>query len=124
MWLIAFVISLIVASLSYFLINDSQVLRILLTVSLGSVFFAVIVFNSVVLVIFGRSSISIYSVLAVIIFELAAIPFVSTDVWYCSLGFLVGSFVGFLISFTYTIRLFANYEYNMFGYLLKLKTDS
>jgi uncharacterized membrane protein len=40
-------------------------------------------------------------------------------VWYCALGFLVGSFIGFLISFLSTIRLFSNYEYNMFGFLLK-----
>ena len=119
MWLIAFVISAIVASLSYFLINDFQVLRILLTISLGSVFFVVIIFNSVVLVIFGKYSISIYAVLAVIIFELAAIPFVSADVWYCSLGFLIGSFTGFLISFLPINRLFSSYEYNMFSLLIK-----
>ena len=123
MWFIAFGISAIVVSLSYFLINDFQILRILLTVSLGSVFFVVIIFNSVVLVIFGKSRISTFAVIAVILFELAAIPFVSADVWYCSLGFLVGSFIGFLISFIFTIRLFSNYEYNMFSYLLKLTTD-
>jgi uncharacterized membrane protein len=119
MLLITLVLTYIVASLSLFLINDSQVLRILLTVSLGSVFFVVIIFNSAVLVIFGKSSTSTYAVLTVIIFELAAIPFVFVDVWYCALGFAIGSFTGFLISFLPTVRLFSNYEYNMFSILVK-----
>ena len=109
----------IVASLVFFFIKDPEVLRILLTYSMGCIFFVVIIFNSTVLVIFGKSTISTYAVLAVIILELATIPLVSINVWYCALGFLVGSFIGFLISFLSTIRLFSNYEYNMFGFLLK-----
>jgi uncharacterized membrane protein len=119
MLLITLVLTYIVASLSLFLINDFQVLRILLTISVGSVFFVVIIFNSAVLVIFGKYSTSTYAMLAVIIFELAAIPFVFVDVWYCALGFAIGSFTGFLISFLPTVHLFSNYEYNMFSMLVK-----
>jgi len=119
MLLITVGLIVIVTSLVLFLINDPQVLRILLTYSIGCIFFVVIIFNSSVLVIFGKSSISTYAVLAVIIGELATIPLVSINVWYCSLGFLIGSFTGFLISLLSTIRLFSNYEYNMFGFLLK-----
>jgi uncharacterized membrane protein len=119
MLFITFGLCVVVASLSYVLINDFQVLRILLTVSLGSIFFVLIIFNSAVLVIFGKYSTSTYSVLVVIIFELLTIPFVSINVWYCSLGFLIGSFTGYLISSLPINRLFANYEYNMFALLLK-----
>jgi uncharacterized membrane protein len=109
----------IVAALTFFLTYDFQVLRILLTVSLGSVFFVLIIFNSTVLVIFGKSSVSAYSVMMVIIFELLTIPFVSVNVWFCALGFLTGSFIGFLISSLSINRLFSNYEYNIFSLLLK-----
>jgi len=121
--LITLGLTAVVVLLTYIFINDSQVMRVLLTVSSGSMFFVLIIFNSGVLAIFGKTSTSTYSVLMVIIFELMTIPFVSVNVWYCALGFLAGSFTGFLMSFSPINRLFSNYEYNMFALLLKPKNS-
>jgi hypothetical protein len=119
--LITVVLTAIVALLSYRFINDAQVLRVLLTIASGSIFFVLIIFNSGVLAIFGKTTTSTYSVLTIIIFELFTIPFVSSNVWYCALGFSIGSFIGFLVSFVPISRLFSNYEYNIFSLLLKQK---
>jgi uncharacterized membrane protein len=105
------------AIFSFRFIADAEVLRIMFTTSIGSLFFLVIIFNSTVLPIFGKSSISTLAVLAVIIGELLSIPFVTSDIWYSSLGFLVGSFAGFLITFLFTIRLFSGFEYNIFRFV-------
>jgi hypothetical protein len=119
MALMTFGLGVIVVCGSLFLIGDLQVLRILITIAEGSFFFVVIIFNSSVLAIFGKSSISTYSVVAVIIMELITIPFVFADVWYCALGFLIGSFIGCLISSLAINRLFSKYEYHIFRLLLK-----
>jgi len=119
--LITIVLTVIVAFLSNYYINDPRVMRVLLTIAAGSGFFVLIIFNSGVLAIFGKTSTSTYSVLMIIMFELFTIPFVSLNVWYCSLGFLAGSFIGFLMSFVPINGLFANYEYNIFRLLLKTK---
>jgi uncharacterized membrane protein len=121
--LITIGLAVIVAAFGYFFINDFQVLRVLLTIASGSIFFVLIIFNSGVLAIFGKTTTSTYSVLMVIIFELLTIPFVSYNAWYCSLGFLIGSFIGFLVSFMPISRLFSNYEYNIFSLLLKQKIN-
>ena len=101
-----------------YFIPDSEILSVLITTSIGSIFFSVITFNSVVLPIFGKTSISTVAMLVVIIFEILSIRFVSFDVWYASIGFLLGSFTGFLISITSVIRVFYRFEYNLFRYLL------
>ncbi len=116
--IVALCLFALIASLSYYYFSDKEILKVLVTTSIGSIFFSVIVFNSGVLPIFGKTSISTLAVFIVIIFEILAIPFVALDVWYASLGFLVGSFAGFFISITSTMRLFHHFEYNMFRYLL------
>jgi uncharacterized membrane protein len=120
---ITVMLTVVTALLSYFFINDSQVMPVLLTVAAGSVFFVLIIFNSGVLAIFGKTSTSTYAVLMIIIFELLTIPFVSYNAWYCSLGFLIGSFIGFLMSIVPIDELFSNYEYNIFRLLLKIKSN-
>jgi O-antigen/teichoic acid export membrane protein len=119
MLLIALGLTVLIASLSFYFNTDLQVLQILLTISVGSIFFTVIVFNAAVLVIFGHSSISTWSVLIIIISELATIPYIHTDIWFSSLGFMLGSFIGFVVSFFVTIRMFSFPEYRMFRFLLK-----
>ena len=118
---ITVMLTAVTALFSYFIINDAQVMRVLLTVAAGSVFFVLIIFNSGVLAIFGKTSTSTYSVLMIIIFEVLTIPFVANNAWYCSLGFLIGSFIGFLMSFAPIDGLFSNYEFNIFRLLLKIK---
>jgi hypothetical protein len=68
--------------------------------------------------IFGKTSISTLAVLVVVLVEILSIPFISFDVWFASIGFLVGSFAGCLISVTSTLGLFSNFEYKMFRFLL------
>ncbi|MDP2730721.1 MAG: exopolysaccharide Pel transporter PelG [Dehalococcoidales bacterium] len=118
MLVVALALFALIASLSFYYFSDEAIMRVLVTVSIGSIFFSVIVFNSAVLPIFGKTSISTLAVFFVIIFEILTIPFVAYDVWYASLGFLLGSFIGFLISMISTMRLFYHFEHNMFRYLL------
>lgn len=117
MVLAAFVILLVVAALAYFLIGNEEIEKMLITTGIGSLFFLVIIFNSVVLPLFGRTGVSTLAVLAVCAAELAVIPLVGIDAWYASLGFLVGSLAGFLISFISTMRLFTDFEYHIFRYV-------
>ena len=105
---------ILVATFSIYFMNDLQLSKILVTTSLGALFFMVIVYNSAVLPIFGKANVSAVSMLVVCIGEALAIPFVATDVWYASIGFAAGSFIGFLISSFSTRQLFSKFEYNMF----------
>ena len=108
----------LVAAASTYFISDKEIIKVLVITSIGSIFFSVIVFNSIVLPIFGKGSMSVFAVFFVIIFELCSIPFIEFNIWYASLGFLLGSFAGFLISVTSTMRLFHHFEYNLFRHLL------
>ncbi len=121
--LITIGLTAIVALLTYNLINNFEVMRVLLTIASGSIFFVLIIFNSGVLSIFGKTTTSTYSMFVVIIFELLTIPFAPYNAWYCSLGFLIGSFMGFLVSFMPISRLFSNYEFHIFRLLLKQKIN-
>jgi len=110
----------VIISLIFFLLNlDAGVMKILITVAIGAIFFSGVMFNSVVLSIFGKNRISTLAVLCIVFCELASIPLVTNDIWFSAMGFTIGSFIGFLISYISTFRLFSNYEYNMFSYLLK-----
>jgi hypothetical protein len=119
MLMIALLITLLTASISYYYLADVQMLQILLTVAAGSIFFTGIIFNSTVLVVFGKSKISTIAVLLVVVTELVSIPFVQTNIWYAGLAFMVGSFVGFALSFIATMRMFSFSEFKMFRLLLK-----
>lgn len=119
MLVVALVLFGLITSLSWLFFSDGEILKVLVTMSVGSIFFSLIVFNSAVLPIFGKAHISTLAVLVVIIFEVLTAPFVGLDVWYASLGFLVGSFIGFLISITSALSLFYHFEHNMFRHLLR-----
>jgi len=94
--------------------RDTRVLTIVLTVGFGAILFEVILYNSFVLPIFGKSHISTMSVLIVCLCGILTVPFISNDIWFASLGFLFGSFVGFMISQLWTTRLLLNFDYNAF----------
>ena len=114
MLLIALTLSILSNALCFYLINDLLVLRISITISLGALFFIVIVYNSVVLPLFRKTNISAISMFIVCAVEALAVLFVVHDIWYAAAGFLVGSFVGFLISSFATRQLFSEFEYNLF----------
>jgi hypothetical protein len=116
--LLALFIFALIVTIGLYFSFDQEILKILITTSIGSIFFSVIVFNSIVLPIFGKTSISTLAVLVVVLVEIFSIPFIAFDVWFASIGFLVGSFAGCLISVTSTLGLFSNFEYKMFRFLL------
>jgi hypothetical protein len=119
MLLIAMLLTILAVISGYVLTGNTQILQILLTIAMGSICFSVIIFNSTVLVIFGKGSISTISVLIIVIAELITIPFVRYEIWYASLGFLVGSFVGSIVSLSVTLQMLSRFEYKMFRLLLK-----
>jgi hypothetical protein len=99
---------------SVLLIGDMKVIMVVFTIGIGALFFEIILFNAFVLPIFSKSYISTISMAVVCLGEALVIPLVSHDVWYASLGFLAGSFVGFLISNYSTEKLLSEFDYNAF----------
>jgi uncharacterized membrane protein len=53
--------------------------------------------------------------------EILAAPFVSNNIWYASLGFLVGSFIGFLVSYSWTTKLLSEFDHNAFRAFQKME---
>src|SRR4030042_4184549 len=108
------VLLVLVAVFATFYSHDTKVLMIVLTLGIGALFFEMILYNSFVLPIFGKRHVSAISVSIVCLCEILAAPFVSNDLWYASLGFLAGSFLGFMISHVWTTRLLADFDYTAF----------
>ena len=119
MLLTAYILGIIVALFGYRFIGDKTVIPILITIICGSIMFSGIIFNSMVLPVFGRSNVSVAAVLSVIAGEIASYPFLTMNVWYAAFGFFMGSLIGFSISTLYTLYLFSNFEFNMFNVLVK-----
>jgi hypothetical protein len=101
----------------YIVTSDRELTLILGTVSIGAIFLSGIVVNSVVLPLFGKSAYSAFAVLAVVVCELLTIPLVASDIWYAALGFLIGSFVGFLVSYSVTVRCVNNFGFYLFQFV-------
>lgn len=144
---VAFVLAAAVSLVGYYYISDTNVFPILVTIAAGSIFFSGIIFNSMVLPLFGKYNVTLAAVLVIIFaviityplleakvwftileFIIArfkyfgvnlSFPFIQVNMWYSSLGFLIGSFIGFLISSSNTLHLFSKFEFNMFRFLLK-----
>jgi O-antigen/teichoic acid export membrane protein len=114
MLIIGFVLFILVFGFNYFFVKNPQVLKISVTASLGALFFPVIIYNSVVLPIFIKTSVSAFAMLVVCLCVFSTIFFVEYDVWYASIGFFVGSFIGFLVSHFSTMRSLSEFEYNVF----------
>jgi hypothetical protein len=109
-----FLILVLVLVFSMYFVDDPKIPMVVLTIGTGALFFEVILYNSIVLPIFGKGHISAISVMVACFGEALAAVFVSNDVWYASLGFLVGSFTGFLISHYSTTRQLSEFDYNAF----------
>lgn len=114
MMILGLIILALSVGFSAYLISDTKVTMIALTIATGTLFFQVILYNSFVLPIFGKSHISTVSVAVVCLGEALTAMVVSNDIWFAALGFLVGSFVGFLISHLSTTRLLSEFHYNAF----------
>ena len=108
------ILLILVVGLSAYLIGDVKVNMIVLTIATGVLFFEIILYNSFVLPVFNKSYISTVSIAFVCFGEAIATLFVSNDPWYMSVGFLAGSFIGFLISYLSTIKLLSEFDYNAF----------
>jgi uncharacterized membrane protein len=104
-------------SLIFFFKANYEVVNIWINISVGSIFFSGIIFNSMMFPIFGKTSVSTVAVLVLIAGECLSIPFVGIDIWFASLGFLVGTVAGFLVSCISVMWLFRNFERNMFRIL-------
>lgn len=108
---------LVVTVSTFYLFNNFSVIRILVTISAGTLFFLIIVYDSTVLPLFGKTWIAMTSMAIVCLAEIMAIPFVQIDVWYAALGFLVGSFIGALVSQSTLLWLFSAFEYHIFHFV-------
>jgi len=111
---VGFILLVLVVGFTTYFMDDAKVLMVVLTTATGVLFFEVILYNSLVLPIFGKSHISAISVMVVCFGEALAALFVSNDVLYASVGFLVGSFIGFLVSQSSTAKLLSEFDYNAF----------
>jgi uncharacterized membrane protein len=94
--------------------GDPIIVTIAATVGSGVLIFQAIISNSTVLAAFNKNYVSALSMLMVCAGEGISIFFISNNIWYASLGFLLGSVAGLLISHTVTVRLISRFEYNAF----------
>jgi hypothetical protein len=108
------VILIAVVLISASVIRDPMTVTVAATVGSGVLLFQVIISNSFVLAVFNRTRVSAISMIAVCCGEGLAAFFVSSNVWYASLGFLGGCLVGLLISHFAAARLLAKFDYNAF----------
>ncbi len=99
--------------------RSDEVMRVLLTVGAGAVAFTVIIFNYMVLSLFGNMRIPVISVLIVCLAEAASIPLLTFSTWFAALGFLAGSLTGGLLSLLVTWQTLRSFEYRIFYYATK-----
>jgi hypothetical protein len=117
MALISLALVIITSTLSYYLVADLEMTRIILTVSIGSVLFNIIILNSMVLPILGKTRIAEIAVLMVFVGVILSVPFGINNLKFASFGFLLGCFAGVVLS-SYSIRAaFSNFTHVMFRLL-------
>ncbi len=106
----------LVNGLVYIFLPDPEVLRVAVTVGIGSLFLVLILHNSQFLVTFGKGGLSALAMSIVIAGELASIPFVHLDFWYAAAGFLAGTMLGFILSEIYTWTISGEFEFQIYRY--------
>ena len=103
-----------VVVLGQLIIGNTEVTLIALTIGVGALFFEVILFNAFILPVFHKSHISAIAMFIVCLTEISTLLFVGNNVWFASLGFLVGSEAGLLLSHFTTRRMLSEFDYNAF----------
>ena len=109
-----FVLMVLVVGLSQIITGNVTVTMTALTIGMGVLFFEVILFNAFILPVFRRSRISAISVMIMCLVEVIIVFIVPVNTWFASVGFLLGSFIGFLLSHFTTKRLLSEFDYNAF----------
>ncbi|HXX98477.1 MAG TPA: hypothetical protein VEL11_15330, partial [Candidatus Bathyarchaeia archaeon] len=109
-WLAVFAIVVI---LSIFLIRDFTITRTVVLTGVAVLFLETILFNSIILPIFKKTYLSTFSMLAVCVCVGLSFLFGNSEL-NLSIGFVVGAFIGFLISHLATMKQLADFEYNAF----------
>ena len=104
----------LVVGFSQIISGDNMITLIALTIGLGVLFFEVILFNAFVLPVFRQSRISTVSMIIICLTETVIALLVPKNIWFASVGFLTGSFMGFLLSHITTKRLLSEFDYNAF----------
>jgi hypothetical protein len=104
----------LVVGFSQIISGDNMITLIALTIGLGVLFFEVILFNAFVLPVFRQSRISTVSMIIICLTETVIALLVPKNIWFASVGFLTGSFMGFLLSHFATKRLLSEFDYNAF----------
>lgn len=104
-------------TLSYYLIADTEVTRILLTTSIGSVLLNIIILNSKVLPLLGRTRIAEIALIMVIAGVALSIPFGINNLKFASAGFVLGCFAGVVLSCYSIATAFSNFTHIMFRLL-------
>ncbi|MGI2336702.1 MAG: exopolysaccharide Pel transporter PelG [Dehalogenimonas sp.] len=115
--LISLILALVLIFVVVYYFPDFGSTAVITSVAIGSFFLSGIVFNSVVLPIFGQSKYSTLAVFMVVIGVLAAVPVISSEIWFAALGFMTGCIMGFLISFIKTASCLGKFEFNMFRFI-------
>jgi hypothetical protein len=111
---IGFGLLAIVVILGQLIIRNTDVTLITLTIGVGTLFFEVILFNAFILPVFHKSHISAIAMFIVCLAEISTLLLVRDNVWFASLGFLVGSEAGLLLSHVTTRKMLAEFDYNAF----------
>jgi hypothetical protein len=109
-----FILMVLVVGLSQIITGNVTVTVTALTIGMGVLLLEVILFNAFVLPVFRKSNVSAFSVIIICLVEIAIGLLVPKNVWFASLGFLVGSFIGFLLSYFTIRRLLSEFDYNAF----------
>ncbi|MDY6834666.1 MAG: exopolysaccharide Pel transporter PelG [Chloroflexota bacterium] len=114
------IIGIVVVVLGHYVldISGTQDISIVIATSFGSICFVGILLNSTVLSLFGRFSITAWSVAVACLVQVATITFMGTESWLVAWGFLMGGCTGFIISFIAVNRLFREFDYNIFRSLV------
>ena len=111
---LGFILLVLVVGFSQIITGDTMISMTALTIGLGVLFFEVILFNAYILPVFRRSRISAISVMIMCLVEVIIVFIVPVNTWFASVGFLLGSFIGFLLSHFTTKRLLSEFDYNAF----------
>ena len=110
-------IMIIINTLSSYISENLQIAPVLFTISLGSVFLSINIFNSIVLRGLGRIRIAKISLIAVVAAGILSFPFAINNLEFVSIGFLSGSLAGLIISCISVSMSFSNFEHNIFRLL-------